>query len=250
MQAVTIVACSDLHGVVPLFRVLDAAKNVGARIVVVAGDVQTAYYGMDPKYCFEHEIVEPTEDAKGDGIDVVLTPGNHDFYLRNCIMEGRKFPGNLHVLCDSEAELHGLRFYGTPWVPTINGAWCYEKDDKDLYEEFGLIPDGVDVLVSHTPPLGLDSDEYDVALREPYRRRRHLGSAALLHVVDAKRPKCVICGHIHSGDHRPTRVGETVVLNAALLDEGYAPAYDPALIKIEEGIVHHKKLKGHKWRKA
>ena len=250
MQAVTVVACSDLHGVVPLHKAIDSARRAEAKIVVVAGDVQTAYYGMDPKYCFEHEIVEPMGEAKADGIDVVLVPGNHDFYLRDCIMDRRKFPENLHVLCDSEVELRGLRFYGTPWVPTINGVWCYERNDEDLKERFGLVPEGVDVLVSHTPPLGKGVEEFDVVLREPYHRQRHLGSASLRDAIAEKKPKCVICGHIHSGDHTPTRVGETVVVNASLLGEDYGPTYDPALVRIGGGKVEHKTVKGRKWRKA
>lgn len=245
MQAVTVVACSDLHGVVSLCGIIDVAKKEGAKIVVVAGDVQTAYYGMNPKYCFEHDVVEPMCEAKAEGIDVVLVPGNHDFYLRDCIMGRRKFPENLHVLCDSEIELHGLRFYGTPWVPTINGVWCYEKDDDDLYDVFSRIPCGLDFLVSHTPPLGLNPDMYDV-VHPKTRNGRHLGSAALLYEVDRKKPKCVICGHIHSGDHTPTMVCKSFVVNVSLLDESYSPAYPPTVIKFDGNAIFKKGQK--KWK--
>ena len=240
----TVVACSDLHGIASLNRILKVdARKAEADVVVIAGDVQTAIYGLDPRTCFESDVIEPVEEAQDDGIDVVLVPGNHDFYLRDCIAKVSKFPDNLHVLCDSGIELHGMKFYGTPWVPTINGLWCYERDDPDLYDVFSRIPKGLDFLVSHTPPLGLNPDLYDVV--HP-GMERHLGSTALLYEVDKKKPKCVICGHIHSGDHTPTMVGDTFVVNVSLLDESYSQAYPPTVIKFDGKAIFKKGQK--KWK--
>ena len=40
------------------------------------------------------------------------------------------------------------------------------------------------------------------------------------------------CGHIHTGDHTPVRLGSTLCRNVSYLDEQYTPAYLPVLIEI------------------
>lgn len=65
---------------------------------------------------------------------------------------------------------------------------------------------GVDVLVTHAPPLGL-GDEQDPA---------HRGVAALQALVSRLRPRLLVHGHIHPhGEPRPDRwMGPTQVVNA------------------------------------
>ncbi len=65
---------------------------------------------------------------------------------------------------------------------------------------------GVDVLLTHAPPLGV-GDEEDPA---------HQGFEALLDLVERLSPKFLIHGHIHPyGEARPDRqLGTTTVVNA------------------------------------
>ena len=79
MQEVKIVACSDLHGIASFEKVAERAIQIGAQIVVVAGDVQTSFIGKDPASAFFFDFIDPTIDLLKSGIDVVLVPGNHDF---------------------------------------------------------------------------------------------------------------------------------------------------------------------------
>lgn len=232
MQEVKIVACSDLHGVASFEKIAERAIQSGAHIVVVAGDVQTCNVLKPPGSAFAKDILFPTVELLRAGIDVVLVPGNHDFYLREQIRYGRKKWKNdlcnLHVLCDQSIELCGLKFYGTPWCPYINGRWCYEAFEKQLARRFARIPKGVDVLVAHTPPFGIKHEKWDVSLQNPPFRQLHYGSVSLRDVIERRKPRCVICGHIHTGSHSEGRIGETVILNVSLLNERYEAAFDPA----------------------
>ena len=57
-------------------------------------------------------------------IQFVVIPGNHDFYpiahilYRDVGIDWKyAFSPNVHFLGDAAAEIGGVRFYGTPWVP-------------------------------------------------------------------------------------------------------------------------------------
>ena len=117
----------------------------------------------------------------------IAIPGNHDIFCENnqayCkeLFETR----GITLLVDELAIVEGLEIYGTPWCPEFNN-WAYMKDEKTLKDIFKLIPERVDVLVTHTPPKGIcDPNGY--------------GSEALRKAVIEKKPKINIYGHAHEG---------------------------------------------------
>lgn len=81
----------------------------------------------------------------------VFIAGNHDNCLYGAQLEG--LDDNVHYLCGSGVEIEGLKFWGVP---------MFMADGVSGREEqlFASIPEDTDVLVTHTPPLGiLDKDE-------------------------------------------------------------------------------------------
>ena len=53
---------------------------------------------------------------------------------------------NAKLLIDAADEVEGLRIYGSPWVPFINGSWAFEEVwQGQLAEKFAAIPEGVDL---------------------------------------------------------------------------------------------------------
>ena len=53
---------------------------------------------------------------------------------------------NAKLLIDAADEVEGLRIYGSPWVPFINGSWAFEEVwQGQLAEKFAVIPEGVDL---------------------------------------------------------------------------------------------------------
>ena len=240
-----ILAVSDTHGMVNLDRIADKAIRTKADVLVMAGDIMPADIRVDQKTYFREEFLGMAYKLHKRGIEVVATPGNHDLFFRE--MGELEHPA--HVLCDREIMVKDIRFYCTPWVPYINGRWAYEEEDSRLPEKFAKIPTGIDVLVSHTPPIGGTFDAFDVSIQGSLGPRRHLGSNALLTAIYQKKPKVVVCGHIHSGDHALGRIMGTAIINCSLVDEHYHEAYKPAEIQFVKGEFSFRTNGGLKWRK-
>ena len=159
---VVIAATSDLHGCLEGIRQVCDDNKVD--ILIIAGDIQPAdiQYHCNDTACgrwFRNKFFNLIKKLK---CEVVAIPGNHDFWLRSFIHgnfgtpEERKekffIPDNFHLLAESEVTIKGLRIYGTPWVPWISGHWCFEAEEKELVWKWKQIPEGIDILVTHTPP--------------------------------------------------------------------------------------------------
>jgi len=66
-----------------------------------------------------------------------------------------------------------------------------------------------DVLISHNPPYGC----CDFANNEFTKyKNKHVGSKIVRDAIKKKKPKLVLCGHIHEGKSKG-RIGKTVVIN-------------------------------------
>lgn len=126
--------------------------------------------------------------------------------------------------------MNGIRFYGVPWVPVINGQWAFEADSRTLSRKFADIPKNVDILISHSPP-NLPGYFGDVSL-EYGKDSRKFGSVELSDALFDKKPRYVVCGHIHSGSHEPFKLWNTVVVNVSRVDESYCVRYSPFTFEI------------------
>lgn len=234
---VKILCASDTHGLVDIGKLALSAIRRKVNVLVLAGDIQPARLDMSPDAYFNFTFIPSMMDLYSRGIDVVITPGNHDFWLKSRFDSGyikKEFGSRIHLLVDKAETVCGLKFYGTPWVPFINGQWCWERADNCLDEKFDLIPCGIDVLVCHTPPEGVGEEEtFDVSRQHNKMYWKHFGSKSLREAILRCRPRCVVCGHIHSGDHRLNRIGDTALINCSLIDERYSEAYKPAEIIVE-----------------
>ena len=141
------------------------------------------------------------------------------------------WPTNVHFIVDRVVEVKGLRIAGSPLIPPISGRWAFEThDEADLASHFAWIPEGVDILITHTPPFVEDWD-VDVSLQT---QSPHFGSRALAATIARVKPKLAFCGHIHTGDHRVhDMVHEngliTKIYNVSRLNEDYAVAYEPQI---------------------
>lgn len=251
MQGVKIVCVSDIHGCIDCDRVADMAIRRRADILAIAGDIQNADIFRDTKEYFERDFIGMVARLRHHGIDVVGTPGNHDFYIMSLLEGGSgKIEGCPGILADKAVTIRGVKFWCTPWVPAISGRWAYEADESILSSWFAKIPKGIDVLISHTPPLGdgLSLESYDVSLDHGKGYRCHLGSKSLRIAIEEKMPKAVVCGHIHSGDHNLCRIANTAILNCSLLNERYQEAYKPSEILVDDGEMKFRTNGGRIWK--
>jgi hypothetical protein len=118
---------------------------------------------------------------------------------------------NAYYLCEETVEIGGLKIYGAPWTPPQLGrdngtrkAFCAPDDYLQL--RWNLIPNNLDVLVTHCPP--------------------HLGG--LYAVVKNRQPKLHVYSHgngnsypgaktkfvsVDAYDLEEKRAGQAVVIN-------------------------------------
>jgi Icc-related predicted phosphoesterase len=159
----------------------------------------------------------------------ICIAGNHDWLFEtNGIIAREKVPENVIYLEDQEVIIEGIKFYGTPVsLPFHN--WAFNRPEEKLKQHWEAIPDDVDVLITHQPPVGImDWSVYD---------NKPTGSPSLYYeVLERIKPKIHCFGHIHSG-HGVKVIEDTTFINASNLDEDYMCVYDPILVELVDGHV-------------
>lgn len=207
-DSVDMLLTSDLHT-----TDLDTLDPKDARIVVIAGDIMGG--GMDSddagREYLEKKFFPWCRDHADK--DIVVTAGNHDKFLFRQWVKGRKlnWPENVHYLVDKGETIGGLKFYGTPWC-LKNRPGRFEGTEETLKEYFAKMPKNLDVLISHSPPYipGEKIDDRGDGLHE--------GSKELTEAILDKKPRLVVCGHVHSGSRKPAVLGDSKVMNVSRVD--------------------------------
>lgn len=137
------------------------------------------------------------------GTKVIGIGGNHDFELES---GGFRFT-NATLLQDQLVEIEGLSIYGAPWCPDLSG-FAYYADPETLIEKWKMIPTGIDVLVTHTPPHGI--------LDVPTSGDVHLGCPYLKAELMRIQPRLHCFGHVHASYGQVTE-DSTHFVNAAVV---------------------------------
>lgn len=225
-------AISDLHGNLAGLDLQDAD------VVVIAGDVAPikgwgVWHVNDQVKWMNQKFAAWCEQYPK--AEFVVIPGNHDLFAqRDDVPTKLMLPRNVHFIVDDMIEVKGLRIAGSPWIPPISGRWAFETNDEaELARRFMWIPEGVDILITHTPPF-VEGWNVDVSLQT---KSPHFGSRALTAAIVRVKPKLVFCGHIHTGDHRIHELvhanGQiTKIYNVSRLDEDYAVAFESQIAHV------------------
>ena len=231
-----IAVTSDLHGRKPNEE--DRKVISGCNCLLLCGDIfePGGENGKLEKYL---------KSLTADGKRVIMTPGNHDFGIYYSVypldftlgnprlMFCKRYPvswlkSELGVECLIEelVEVNGVKIYGTPWTPMFCNWAFMDADGAALDEKYSTIPENVDILITHGPPYDenskIDCCEGVVMLDGS---SEHLGSKSLYKAIIEKKPKYCFVGHIHSGDHGETIIGETSCRNVSYLNEEYKKGY-------------------------
>jgi Icc-related predicted phosphoesterase len=189
---------SDLHG--RLFEIPECD------VLVISGDICPDY-----RMLTEHVQKQWLESVFAKWIEkqkqVICTWGNHDYV-------GESFHYQMNIsnckfLLDEEFEFEGFNFYGSPWQRRFFD-WAFNLDEPELDAAYDLIPNNVDVLITHGPVYGLGDMTND----------GHVGSLALLEKIRTVKPKVSVYGHIHVG-YGKYQEQDTLILNASVLNEKY-----------------------------
>jgi len=134
----------------------------------------------------------------------VVVPGNSESYdeLRAACLN---WPSAI-VLHGSKTNINGQTFYGIGGgIPvTPFGSWSWDFNE---YQASVLLKDfpSQAILVSHSPPKGI---------LDRSSSGQSLGSSAIKEVLEKKKPKLLVCGHIHESCGQSKVFGESIVINA------------------------------------
>jgi Icc-related predicted phosphoesterase len=150
----------------------------------------------------------------------ILIAGNHDILFekdpglaKNLL---REFPA-ITYLEDSAAEVAGLKFWGSPVQPRFFN-WAFNRDrGEEIKHHWDMIPEGIDVLVTHGPPHGICDEAYRVG----YNITEHTGCRDLMDAVLRTAPKLHLFGHIHYSGQTSYIAPKTTFANVSQMNEGY-----------------------------
>lgn len=154
----------------------------------------------------------------------IVVAGNHDLLFEESPEVAQSLLTNATYLQDSEVTIDGIRIYGAPWQPRFHD-WAFNVNrGADIRRKWDLIPNNLDILVTHGPPMGY-LDEVNK------NNGDHLGCDELLSAIHRAKPRYHLFGHIHGG-YGTDKIGDTNLINCATCDEKYDPVNLPVEFKI------------------
>lgn len=198
------VAVADLHGN------LDRVEFPTGDVLVIAGDILDLNWSATSfeQAARDQETELGTLDDRVGKLGfkhILMVGGNHDFALERR-PKLTKFK-NIKLLQDEGVTTNGVKFWGSPWVPSIQMAFgCSWNHARHQWDK---IPAGLDVLITHVPPFGI--------LDRPGRTADPSGDTYLWKVVQERLPKIHIFGHVHTRYGR-IQIGETLFVNASVVN--------------------------------
>lgn len=198
-----LVCLADTHG---LHRQADVPEG---EFLLHAGDFLRT--GTDPAE------IEDFDDWLG-GLrhpHKIVVAGNHDLLFERDPKQARKRLRQAVYLENAAATIGGLRFWGSPVTPVLPD-WAFSSGRcPDLRKFWTVVPERVDVLLTHGPPFG--------TLDREHIWGEHFGCRELTRAILRARPRLHVFGHVHGGWGQE-RIGEnedqTRFVNCALLADG------------------------------
>lgn len=184
-------------------------------VLIHAGDFTMR--GTEPEIrCFHRWFTSLPHPHK------VVVAGNHDWLFERDPARARALMTGCIYLEDSAATVQGLCIWGSPWTPWFFD-WAFNLHRGDpIRRKWQLIPGGIDILITHGPPLGI----LDLTVND-----EPAGCGDLLKALERIRPRLHIFGHIHEGYGQIARDG-TIYVNASICDERYRGANAPVVVEL------------------
>ncbi|MEM6376829.1 MAG: metallophosphatase domain-containing protein [Bacteroidota bacterium] len=119
----------------------------------------------------------------------IFIGGNHDIFLDEFPVEFLEMiPEEVTYLRHNSVDIEGIKIWGSPTTPDMLG-WAFGKHRKDMHDHWRHMPKQMDILLTHTPPMGI---------LDKSSKWQSLGCEALLRKVVETKPKYHLFGHIHA----------------------------------------------------
>jgi len=204
---------------------------IGGDFLLHGGDIMSSGYNKE-------EVIDFLEwfDSLDNYTYKIFIAGNHDRFIENNYEEFKeilKNYKNVIYLQDEEVIIDGIKIYGSPWQPWFwDWAFNLPRNSTELHIKWNMIPDDTDILLTHTPPMGV--------LDYVPRSFEHVGCEALRARVFDLKPKLNIFGHIHEGSGNKNIEGIEFI-NASVLNENYMYTNKPLNLKFskDKGVIEY-----------
>jgi len=155
----------------------------------------------------------------------IIIAGNHDFYCQQEPEEMKSLfskEDGVEYLSDSSIEVDNIKFWGSPWQPWFYD-WAFNLPRGPIIaKKWALIPEDVDVLITHGPPYGHGDQTRD---------GEKVGCEDLLERIKIVQPNLHIFGHIHEG-YGLSKEDDIICANASTCNSSYEPVQPPLIIDI------------------
>lgn len=223
-----IVTISDIHG--QHHQLKDDFLHTGD-ILVCAGDISRSGSREDVENFIEWF-------ASQDFKHKIMIAGNHDWaFETDIVAEEYAIHLGINYLNDSGTTIEGIKFWGSPVQPEFNNWAFNRKRGPDIKKHWDLIPEDIDVLITHGPPQGI----LDRVLHHASPNMgENVGCRDLFDKICDLDIKMHIFGHIHEGSgvevvdlgNGPITFVNTSILNMYYsLHMDKAPCFDWDLVK-------------------
>jgi len=157
----------------------------------------------------------------------IVVAGNRDYFFERQPEESKRLLTNAVYLQDEEISVGGIRIYGSPWQPPFMNTAFNLPRGKPLQEKWAHIPEGIDILVTHTPPFSV-GDKTAAGI--------HVGCADLSDAVHRIRPRLHVFGHVHEG-YGMVRTEGIVFVNASLTDASMQLTHEPIVFELSDSTL-------------
>lgn len=153
----------------------------------------------------------------------IFIGGNHDFFLEQnaplfevLLMD---YP-TLIYLENEEKEIGGIKLWGSPITPWFHN-WAFNRHrGTDIARYWEQIPEEVDILITHGPPMGYGDKLFNGDL---------VGCEGLLQAVQKIKPAIHVFGHIHEA-YGIFKNESTTFINASCLNLRYQAVNEPIMV--------------------
>lgn len=154
----------------------------------------------------------------------VVIAGNHDF----CFEDNRRSAAEqilkergIIYLNDTSVQIEGINFWGSPIQPWFYD-WAFNRQrGAEISKHWDLIPETVDVLLTHGPPSGV----LDLCADG-----ERAGCVDLLNKVKKIKPRIHAFGHIHEA-YGMEELNGIRYINACNLDKNYNFRHSPIKVR-------------------
>ena len=164
-------------------------------MLIHTGDV-TAYGTEGELYDFLTWLIEQPFNYK------LFVAGNHDLCLDTTNPPFvSELPANVIYLNHQSINIEGINLFGSPISPYQAGMAFNRHRGQEINNEWQAIPSNTDILITHTPPMGILD--------------HGAGCENLMSHVMRIQPSQHLFGHVHEG-YGQFRNDKTLFVNASL----------------------------------